>query len=118
MSMRLSNGNLKPDLIVELSNEGKNPPPVDLDDAIDIRVIGRLVSDEGELLNVVFERVPDTHEVLPDGTSTVTLLWVAGETDTDGRIRVEVKVWWPGLKPQTFRTDARDTANVVPELAA
>jgi hypothetical protein len=88
-------GDLKPDLDVVLSNPDS---PVDVSSASNIRIMGR----RGDTL--LFDRSPDETDTTGD-TSVVTMYWVDGDTDTIGRIQIEVEVTWPGLKPQTFRAD-------------
>lgn len=93
--MRMFTGDLKPDLMVTLSNPDA---VVDISTASSVRIIGR----RGD--HVVFDRPPDDSDITDD-TSVVTMYWVDGDTDQIGRIQIEVEVTWPGLKPQTFRAD-------------
>jgi lysophospholipase L1-like esterase len=87
-------GDLKPDLRVTLSAAG----PVDVTEAENVRIIGK----RGD--HIVFDRAPDTQDVVGD-TSVLTMLWQDGDTDTKGRIQVEVEVTWPGDERQTFRAN-------------
>lgn len=88
-------GDLKPDLVVTLSNPDS---PVDVSSASSVRMIGR----RGD--HIVFDRPPDDTDIIGD-ESILTMFWVDGDTDTIGRIQIEVEAIWPGLKPQTFRAD-------------
>lgn len=92
--MRMYTGDLKPDLQVTCSAD----EPVDLDDAVSVRIIGR--RDD----TIVFDSTPDTQTVVGD-TTVVTRLWQPGDTAETGRIQIEVEATWPGNKKQTFRAN-------------
>lgn len=92
--MRMYTGDLKPDLQVTCSAD----EPVDLDDAVSVRIIGR--RDD----TIVFDSTPDTQTVVGD-TTVVTRLWQAGDTAETGLIQIEVEATWPGNKKQTFRAN-------------
>lgn len=87
--MKLYRNDLKPDLVVTLTDGGT---PINLTTATSVRVIG--VKSGATLFNRT-----------TTGTSAgvVTMPWEVGDTDEAGRIYVEVEVTWPGNKPQTFR---------------
>lgn len=86
-------GDLKPDLRVTLSDDAGS--------AVDITTASVLIKgrQNGALL---FSRAPASTSIV-GLTSVVTMLWQATDTDTVGRIEVEVEVTWPVGKPQTFR---------------
>lgn len=101
--MTMYTGDLKPDLKITLSASD----PVNIDDAVSVRIIGER---DGE---IVIDRAPTSTEVVGD-TSIVTMLWVDGDTDVPGTIAFEVEVIWPGPRPQTFRP--RNGVTIAPDF--
>lgn len=99
--MKIYRGDLKPDLVVTLTDGGV---PINLTSAASIRLIGTR-------LGVV------VIDVLVTGTSqgVVTYLWAEQDTAVIGDIDIEVEVMWPGDKPQTFRP--RQRVEVVTDYA-
>lgn len=88
--MKMPKGDLNPPLKLTLSGSD----PVDVTGR-PVRIIGR---QNGELL---FDRAPDLVEIVGN-VSIVTMNWQTGDTDTLGRIRLEVEVNWYPDNPQTF----------------
>ena len=87
--MKMYRGDLKPDLEVVLTDDGL---PIDLTPTDNINVIGM------QNREVLF-----TRPGFGSAAGLVTMQWEPGDTDTAGRIDIEVEVIWPGGKPQTFR---------------
>jgi hypothetical protein len=85
--VRLKQGDREPPLIFDLSGT----PTPDLTTASSVLVRGWRNG-----LLVITDSAPVTT------ATTVTHNWVAGETDTAGRTWFEVKVTWPGTKPQVY----------------
>ena len=92
--MKIYTGDLEPALEITLSD--KDGADFDATDATAIRIIGTLGATE------VFDRAPTsiTHVGL---TTVLTMNWQTGDTDTAGRVKLEVEVMWPGDRPQTIR---------------
>jgi hypothetical protein len=89
-------GSLKPDLEVTITDEEGE---VDFTGLTASMVTMTCEMDS----TVVATGEPYVADVAPDGKSAVVKRsWVAGETDTVGRMWVSVTVDWPGAKPQTF----------------
>lgn len=89
----MKQGDLKPDLVVNLTDDGH---PIDLTGARSVTVVG---SRDG---SVIFSR-PAT---LVDELGEVQMSWEAGDTDGLGYIDIEVEVeWTDGL--QTFEPSGR-----------
>lgn len=101
MDMRITRGDLEPDLVVTCYD---GTTPVDLTTATAITMVGVL---DGSTL---FRR-----EVANSGADgVITLPWEAGDTDTAGELALEVEVVWPGNRPQTFPVG--DKVVIVPDL--
>ena len=100
--MKLYRGDLKPDLVITLTDGDQ---PVDLSAATSVRIIGMRGS------TLAFDRTPTSTE-----GGVVTMEWLPEDTETTGRITVEVEVTWPGAKPQTFRP-ASNAVDVVADYA-
>lgn len=83
-------GDLKPDLTVTCLD---GDAPVDLTTATSVTVVGTI---DGSFL---FSRSATG----TDANGVVTMAWQSTDTDTPGRLAVEVIVTWSGGKPQTFR---------------
>lgn len=90
--MNMFTGDLEPDLQIILSAR----TPVDATTATSVKIVGRR---DG---TIIFDRAATSVTAVGD-TSVVTMAWVAGDTDTPGRITIEVEVVWPGARPQTFQ---------------
>jgi hypothetical protein len=105
--------NLEPALVITLFDAAKrNPQDVNTTTASSIKVIG--TRDQ----TIVFD-----HSVTPASTShvgrtsIVTMPWVSGDTDTEGRIDIEVEVTWPGSRLESFRPGYVDIYNRLRDLA-
>lgn len=85
-------GDLEPDLAITCSDRFRD---VNLDDADDVKVIGKIGGVE------VFRRDP-SNLVVGDDSTLVVMQWQAGDTTRVGKMTVAVLVTWPGSKPETF----------------
>lgn len=106
--MRIKAGDLTPPLVVDLTDtdETTNPPtttPVDLTPATAVHV----KATQGGV--VLFD---DAAPARDNAAGVVTHQWAAGETDIPGRMFVEVRVTWPGGKPQTFPDKGELTVDI------
>lgn len=88
--MRIKAGDLLPPLVIDVTDNGN---PVNMSSATSVHV----VAEQGG--TALFT---DTSPVLDNTAGTVTHAWSAGQTDTPGRIWIEVQVTWPGGKIQSF----------------
>lgn len=86
--MKIRQGDLLPPLIIDCTDDGA---PIDLTEATSVRVVG---------VQGVTEVIDDTAPATTD-QGQVTHTWVAGETETVGRIFVNVEAVFAGKK-QTF----------------
>lgn len=106
--MKIKRGDLKPDLVIDLTDDPENTGtrvPFDPTAAESIRIIGVRGT------TVVFDRAPTT--TTPSGE--LRMEWQPADTATVGRIFVEVELTWPGGKPQTIPVD--DAIIVVADYA-
>jgi hypothetical protein len=99
-NLELRRGDLKPDLVVDLEDDGALIP---VTTAASMSVIG---ARNGVML---FKRAVPT-----DTDGIARMEWQAGDTATAGTITVEVEIVWPGTKPQSIRTG--NTVKVLPDL--
>lgn len=99
-NMEMRRGDLKPDLVLDILDEGV---PVDFSTATALRVLG---TKNGTLV------VNGTGT--SDGPGVVRRPWQSGETATAGTYTFEVEAMWPGAKPQTFR--AKNKVVIYPDL--
>lgn len=89
----IKRGDLEPPLEIELSgSKGDLSAP-----GLAWRVIG---SQDGVV--VFTDNDPNFTPGATTTEGTVTHLWVAGETDVEGGMDIEVKAIWPGDRIQTF----------------
>lgn len=87
-------GDLLPALVIDVTDLVDGVvQPVNLTSATAVRVLG---------IQGVGQAFDDTSPTRDNANGVVTHNWVAGETDTVGRIWVDVIVTWPGGKPQHF----------------
>lgn len=100
-------GDLERPLVIELADDDG---PIDVTQpGTTVRVIGR---QDGAY---IFTRTnPDITTESDGTTSTVTMPWQTGDTDTAGRIEIEVKIDWAGSRPQTIRP--RDDVLVIEDF--
>lgn len=98
--LEMRRGDLKPDLIVDLTD---NDEPMDLSAATAVSIIA--VRNGTQL----FKR-----EATSYSTGMATLEWEVGDTASPGTLTVEVEVIWPGPKPQTIRPNG--VVKVLPDL--
>ncbi len=89
--MKIHRGDLLPDLVLGITDDGE---PVDFTVASSIHVIG--------IRNrvVIFNRA-----AVGDAAGNVTMAWQPTDTASTGQIRLQVRVVWPGNKPQTFTVE-------------
>lgn len=99
-NLEMRRGDLKPDLIIDLTDEGLVMPTTT---ASSISVVG---AQNGAFL---FKR-----PAVSDADGMVRMEWTAPDTDTPGTIVVEVELVWPGAKPQTIRPDG--VVKIYPDL--
>lgn len=98
-------GDLEPDLTITCTSNGA---AVDLTAASSVQVVGRA---EGATVPLF------TRTVTGNASGVVTMAWQAGDTDTVGRILIEVLVTWPGSKPQRFPASSYLPVDVVDNLS-
>jgi hypothetical protein len=92
----LTRGDLKPDVVITISDSRADADFSDLTTA-NVRVIGEINGVE------VFNSLATVVTPAEDGKSAeVRRAWSAGDTDVVGRMWVRVVVTWPGGPPQTF----------------
>lgn len=103
--MNIKKGDLLPSLSITCTSNGA---VVDLTTATSVVVVARR---EGAG-TVLFSRA-----ATGDANGVVTMPWVAGDTDTVGRINIEVLVTWPGSKPQRFPATSTLPVDVLPNLS-
>jgi hypothetical protein len=93
--MVMYQGDLKPDLRLVVTDQvapGSPWLPVDLSAATSVVVRGRRSGSQ------TFE-----HSATGDADGVVVMEWQAGDTAETGTTQIDVRVIWPGNKPQTFR---------------
>lgn len=103
--MNMKKGDLKPSLSITCTSDGA---VVDLTTATSITVVARR---EGAS-TVLFSRA-----ATGDAQGVVTMAWEAGDTDTEGRINIEVLVTWPGSLPQRFPATSYLSVDIQPNLS-
>lgn len=99
--MVMFRGDLKPDLrltVTDRPTPGADPVPVDFTNAVSMTVRGRRHS------TLLFDRAASGN-----AAGEVTMQWEIGDTVETGPIQIDVRVIWPGNKPQTYRA----TGNVM-----
>lgn len=90
--MKMYQHDLRPDLHIALLNAGV---PIDLTVGVDsIKVIGVYATDG----TTAFSRT-----ATGNAQGVVSMEWEDGDTDTLGRLLLEVEVTWADTKKQTFR---------------
>lgn len=103
--MNIKRGDLEPDLTITCTSNGS---AVDLTAATSIQVVVRAEGASTPLF---------TRTATGNASGVVTMPWTAGDTDTVGRLLVEVLVTWPGSKPQRFPATSYLPVDVVPNLS-
>lgn len=103
--MNIKQGALRPNISITVTDAGS---AVDLTSATSVHVVARR---EGAT-TPLFTRV-----ATGDANGVVTCSWVAGETDTVGRINLEVLVTWPGAEPQRFPASSYLPVDIEPYLS-
>lgn len=88
--MNIKRGDLKPELTIICTNEDG---AVDFTSASSVQVVCRREGASAPLF---------TRAASGDANGTVTYEWQDGDTDTVGRLLVEVIVTWAGAAPQRF----------------
>lgn len=105
----MKQGDLEPDLIIDITGPGG-----DLNDVVSWRVIGRL---RGQVTPLFVDASPNVVVDPTDPTmAAVTHTWVAGETDTAGILLLEVEAEWPGDRKQTFPTSGFSMLRISDDL--
>jgi hypothetical protein len=89
--MNMKKGDLEPDLVI--SCRGADGTTPDLTTATSVQVVARLEGASTALF---------TRNATGDADGNVTMAWQAGDTDTVGRMLIEVRVTWPGSKPEHY----------------
>ena len=96
----ITRGDLKPDLEIIIGDDAAQ--------ADFSAVTAGMCTVTGELDGaVVFSGPPASVSPSPDGKElTLVRPWVAGDTDSTGRMWITVQVLWPDGDPQTFPEDS------------
>lgn len=103
--MNMKKGDLTPNLSITCTSDGA---AVNLTTASSITVVARREGASTPL----FSRA-----ATGNSSGVVTMSWVAGDTDTVGRINIEVLVTWPGAKPQRFPATSYLSVDILPNLS-
>jgi hypothetical protein len=102
--MNIKQGDLAPSLSVTCTSDGG---VVDLTAATSVQVVARR---EGAATALFTRNATGT------ANGVVTMDWQAGDTDTVGRINVEILVTWVGGVPQRFPATSYLPVDVLPNL--
>lgn len=110
--MTITAGDLKPDLEITLA-DARADANFSLVDAADCHIYGVV----NGILKV--DDVATSITVAPDNKSAVVKReWVAGETDTTGRMWISVEVTWTDGDTQTFPEDTPLRLDIRPAAAS
>lgn len=100
-NLEMRRGDLKPDLVLDLTDDVLGLVPVTAATSVSI-----VAQRNGVML---FKR-----PAVVDADGVVRMEWQVADTSTPGTIVVEAEIIWPGGKPETIRSE--NVVKILPDL--